>query len=243
MSPPPGSFEPVEAKLASAPCSSRAQSESARSTASERLARAADTTGGRAEQEQDERRAVRQLRLPLSATCKRRVRVCRHLGVHDVRKHVPIGIGGPPVVLAHARGEQAGDELDRSEVTAAKDLPQLERVAVEMPRVADDHLAALPTRCSEQATGVGRVEHHRLLDQHVGAVRDPRACDLVVRRVRGDDHAVVAAVVHLVVGCERGLHAEARRCLAPPRSARIGERHDLGIAPRRQRRQVRLVRP
>src|SRR4029077_548276 len=56
-----------------------------------------------------------------------------------------VGLGVTAVVLTHHRREQARDESQPAELPGGKQIPELERLAVVVPRVADDQLPpALP---------------------------------------------------------------------------------------------------
>ena len=94
-------------------------------------------------------------------------------------------------------------------------------------------------REAHELAAVLRLDHHRLLDQNVGACLERVPGERIVRVVgRGDDDAVEAKSKQFPMVGERGRHTAPARGLVSFTPVEVGDRDHLGLWMPDERRQV-----
>ena len=198
-------------------------------------------------EEEHQRRRVGDLQVALAAAGSLRV------GVHVAGADHGVGGGHRRVagaVVAAVQVQRLGAEgvghvMDGAEAAARHHVPHAYAHVDELPGVAHDDLATAALGQPDQLAGVGRVQHHRLLQQQVQAAIQHGARHLVVGGVPyRDDRAVqLVAVEQLAVVGVGGADAVVVRGLAQHLRPQIGDPHQVRVRIADQRRQVRRRRP
>ena len=198
-------------------------------------------------EEEHQRRRVGNLQVALAAAGALRI------AVHVAGADHGVGGGHRRVVRAvvaavqvqRLRAEGVGHVMNPAEAAAGHHVVHAQAHVDELPRVAHDDLAVAVLGQPDQLAGVGRPQHHRLLQQQVQAALQHGARHLVVGGVPDRDHRAVqlVAVEQVAVVGVGGADAVVVRRLAQHLRPQVGDAHQVGVRVADQRRQVRGRRP